>query len=203
MKTTPSDCALRGLFCSVTCLRLAVRRFKPILFFPHPVCDMTLDLDSDYRCLSVLAIPLSLDRWSSPGTLHFLSIQVPNKARVITWSEIKQSLPPSATFSSVLTSFFCHLSFSPPSGCNTKSMLKKIYIYSEWRSCPQPLLVLGFMGESTYTNTHTHQHSADFPWLRPILTCATEPTSYGLCSLWSRTLNHNHKLCGNRKKEKL
>lgn len=54
-------------------------RFNPFFFFSFfficPACDMTLDLDSDYRCLSVPAISLSL----AADPLLALLISCPSK----------------------------------------------------------------------------------------------------------------------------
>lgn len=113
MKTTPSDCGLRRLFCGVTCLCVVLQsELQPHLFFffSIPVCDMTLDLDSDYRCLSAPAISLSL----AADPLLALFISCPSKCLTTLTrpvSLLDQRLnslsflrPPSSTF--LLTSFF-------------------------------------------------------------------------------------------------
>lgn len=65
------------------------------------------------------------------------------------------SHPASVCISSFMLTFFSPSLFSFSTTLLQKRKKKKKFKIPEWRSCPQPLLVLGFMGKSFHIHTHT------------------------------------------------
>lgn len=168
---------------------------------PGPSCFICA-VSTWHLILTLLSLQSQQSLYLSPLILSWHSSfpvdpsAYPNKPHVITWSTPLRGIkwisgecstspssflrPPITLLQSASSHSCSHfspsLSPSPPS-CY-KNIFKKCK-NPEWRSCPQPLLVLGFMGKSFHIHTHTH-FPLVFPQLHPILTCWNPQQSWSL-----------------------
>lgn len=163
MKTTPSDCALTRAFVSAqrsltASLRVFVRPRLPfvlnfkccdfyllwcqLLNFPLPSLLISFSNMSVCCCWSLIFL---MSCWPSLTTSVLSLNQPPFKGRSWIWD--RKTAPPHThlfPLSPFILNHFFMLAFSLP--------FYLIHKTSEWRACPQPFLVLGFMGKVFHSN---------------------------------------------------